>query len=162
MAAARARLAIPAQLLAHAVPLVPVSGFSVQTLRLASLSLPPPHTPSPPGYSQHTIDNLFPSAPASASFKKSLSREELLADARGLGGVGRARIGPAKALVETWLVEGRRVMVEHVAGRWTGEQGVREGIRQRLRYNEPVRSQLADVSPSCGCLRDIKADRTSE
>ncbi|KAL8280637.1 hypothetical protein RQP46_006960 [Phenoliferia psychrophenolica] len=136
---------IPQLLLSRAVPLVPTAGFSSATLRLASLSLPPPHTPAAPGYSQNTIDALFPSAPGAIRARKSLSREELVADARGLG-VNDERIGPAKALVEAWLEEGRRVMVEHVRkGNWKGDDGVREGIRERLRYNEPVRATLTEA-----------------
>lgn len=140
------RVSLPDLLLRQAVPLVAASGFSANTLSRASLSLPAPHTPST-SYSRHTIDNLFPSAPPSNTFKTSLTREQLVADAQGTAGE-HERIGPAKALVEAWLEEGRRVMVEHVEGnqRWRGEAGVREGVKERIRYNETVLPDLSAVS----------------
>ncbi|KAK4701971.1 hypothetical protein P7C70_g4254, partial [Phenoliferia sp. Uapishka_3] len=135
---------IPQLLLKEAIPLIPTHGFSIATLQAASLALPPPHTPPPPGYSDHTLNALFPSAPPTGRFRKSLSREELIAEARGAGISGQ-RVGPAKALVEAWLEEGRAVMVSHVQGRWKGDQAVQEGIRERLRFNEPMRASLADA-----------------
>lgn len=139
---------LPQQLLRLAIPLVPSTGFTTQTLSSASLLLPSPHTAPAPGYSHHTLQSLFPSAPP-APRKRSLTREELLADAAGLPRREEERLGPAKALVEEWLEEGRRVMVGHLErGGWKGEVGVREGLRERVRWNENVVDRLPDVSSS--------------
>lgn len=139
---------LPQQLLRLALPLVPSSGFTTQTLSAASLLLPSPHTAPAPGYSHQTLQSLFPSAPPTPR-TRSLTREELLADAAGLPRREEERLGPAKALVEEWLEEGRRVMVSHVErGGWRGEVGVREGLRERVRWNENVADKLPDVRDS--------------
>lgn len=68
------------------------------------------------------------------------------ADAQGSNLEGE-RVGPAMALVQEWLEEGRRDMVGKVREvGLRGEAGVREGLRQRVRYNEPVLGQLVQVS----------------
>jgi hypothetical protein len=137
---------VPIQLLRLALPHIPTTGFTIQSLTLASLSLPAPHTPPPPGYSLSTISALFPSPPPRPSTSsRSLSREELRADAQGRLPERGERVGPAKALVEEWLEEGRRVMVKRVLEVGKGEKGVREGLRARVRYNQPVLAQLVEV-----------------
>lgn len=61
--------------------------------------------------------------------------------------VERERTGPARALVGEWLEQGRREMVLQVKGSGLrGEQGVREGLRTRVKYNAPVLGQLVEVS----------------
>lgn len=152
------RQQMTSNLLKLALPLIRESGFTSKTLQAASRLLP--NNSSAP-YSYNTISALFPSPPPKQT-KRSLSREEIIDEARfgaetarGTGsGASRKRneedrIGPAKALLEEWLREGRRVMVSHVqAGGWEGKKGVREGLRERIRYNEPVLDMLPEVSLS--------------
>jgi hypothetical protein len=138
---------IPSQLLRAALPLIPVHGFTTKTLLLASTSL---HSSSSAAYTTSTLNALFPSPPARHT-SRSLSRQELiqLAYAQRDGtreehdeGVGE-RVGPALALLEAWLEEGRRVMVQAMSD---GEAvGVRGGLEARVRYNENVLSYLPDV-----------------
>lgn len=53
-------------------------------------------------------------------------------------------------MVEAWLVEGRSEMIKRVKeSGLKGEAGVREGLRERLRYNEPVLDKLVEVSSLC-------------
>lgn len=79
-----------------------------------------------------------------------MTRDEIIAEAMG-GSRGDARqekerIGPAKALVEAWLEEGRKVMVTRVKELgWKGDKGVREGLRERIRWNESVSDMLPEV-----------------
>lgn len=144
-----------------ALPLVPQLGFSSQCLQAAA-------SPSP--LSSHTLNALFPSPPASdpspsssSSFsllrnvalakgpRSSRSRHELIALARGHGSAprDRERTGPARALVDEWLVKGREDMVAAVAqSRLTGDDALRVGVRERLAYNEPVLDKLPEVRPA--------------
>lgn len=149
---------VPQQLLRFALPLIPKSGFTAHSLQLASLSLPAPHTPPAPGYTTQTLNGLFPSPPPLPyNSARSLSREELKADAQGSSLEGE-RVGPARALVHEWLEEGRRDMVGRIREvGLRGEAGVREGLRQRVRYNEPVLGQLVQVSPLRIFLQVIKS-----
>ncbi|GAA5834728.1 hypothetical protein JCM11251_003644 [Rhodosporidiobolus azoricus] len=140
-----------------ALPLVlPPSSlpFRASTLALASAFLPAPHTPSQP-YTERTIHALYPSPPvadhSSSDWslkgflignggKRSKSRDELVALARGQGtarvGGPREKVGPARALVEEWLREGRAEMKRKVlASGLMGEAAYRLGVEERLRYN---------------------------
>ncbi|TNY23438.1 hypothetical protein DMC30DRAFT_414128 [Rhodotorula diobovata] len=138
-----------------ALPLVPQLGFSSQCLQAAA-------SPSP--LSSHTLNALFPSPPASDPSPSSLSllrnlalakgprssrsRHELIALARGHGSAprDRERTGPARALVDEWLVKGREDMVAAVAqSRLTGDDALRVGVRERLAYNEPVLDKLPEA-----------------
>ncbi|GAA5912853.1 uncharacterized protein JCM6883_004855 [Sporobolomyces salmoneus] len=140
-----------------ALPLIPKHGFTTQTLLLASSSSSQP-------LSARTIDALYPSPPASIpspnSFslkglaignggKRSLSRPELIALARGQGIVagsqqeGREKTGPARALFEEWLEEGRREMIKTVReSGLRGEEAMKKGMKERLMYNEQVLDRL--------------------
>ncbi|GAA5963637.1 hypothetical protein JCM3765_003525 [Sporobolomyces pararoseus] len=151
---------IAAQLTRLALPLVPKHGFTAQTLLLASSSLPS----SSQALSPRTIDALYPSPPANIpspnSFslkglaignggKRSLTRQELIALARGQGIIqgstqeGREKTGPARALFKEWLEEGRREMVKTVKeSGLNGQEAMKRGIRARLSYNEPVLDRL--------------------
>ncbi|GAA5901708.1 hypothetical protein JCM6882_006047 [Rhodosporidiobolus microsporus] len=146
-----------------ALPLVlPPSSlpFRASTLALASASLPAPHTPPQP-FSTRTVHALYPSPPVADSTspgdwswkgllmgnggKRSRSREELIALARGEGtahvggGGAREKTGPARALVEEWLRAGRGEMVRAVkASGKTGEEAYRLGVDERLRYNAQI------------------------
>lgn len=137
-------------LLSLSLPLVRTYGFTTNTLVRGSLLLPSPHTPPPPGYSPSTLNALFPSPPPRVR-PHSLSRDELIADARGeMEGesAGRERFGPAKALVEEFLEEGRREMVRQVrSSGLKGEAAIRHGMETRVRYNEDVLDYLPEVSP---------------
>ncbi|GAA5843208.1 hypothetical protein JCM3766R1_006620 [Sporobolomyces carnicolor] len=143
-----------------ALPLVPTHGFTTETLVLASSSLSAASKP----LSARTIDALYPSPPANlpstGSFslkglaignggKRSLSRTELIALARGQGIVqgssesDREKTGPARALFQEWLEQGRREMVEAIRqSRLGGADAINRGIRARLTYNEPVLDRL--------------------
>ncbi|KAI5478260.1 ubiquinone biosynthesis protein coq9 [Pseudohyphozyma bogoriensis] len=134
------------ELISLAIPLVPTHGFSTSALVAASRLLPSSQSHSPnTGYTHHTINSLFPSAPPSSSRKRSLTREQLKADAGGEG-PGLERLGPAKALLEGWLREGRKQMVKNVRdGGLKGDQAVREGLRARIRYNESVVAVLPEA-----------------
>ncbi|BGP15698.1 hypothetical protein JCM10213v2_003687 [Rhodosporidiobolus nylandii] len=145
------RTALPLLQPPHSLP------FRASTLSLASTSLPAPYTPSEP-FSERSIHALYPSpppaSPAAGEFslkglllgnggRRSRSREELVALAlgRGTAGVGgeKEKTGPARALVEEWLREGRREMGERVraSGR-RGDEAFRLGVEERLRYNATV------------------------
>ena len=139
-----------AQLLALSLPLIKSTGFSTETLVRASLLLPPPHTPQlPTGYSTATLNALFPSPPPTPKVN-SMTREEIMADARGeMEGeaLGRERFGPAQALVEEWLREGRRFMCDQVRLQGLrGENAIRKGMEERIRYNQDYVDMLPDVS----------------
>ncbi|GAA6014005.1 hypothetical protein JCM10207_000203 [Rhodosporidiobolus poonsookiae] len=145
-----------------ALPLLPAHGFRASTLQLASLSLPAPYTPAEP-YPPRTLHALYPSSPASSAGegllgdfslkgllignggRRSRSRQELIALARGQGtataqaGGERERTGPARALVDEWMREGRRRMVDAVRESGvTGEKAYRLGVEERLRFNAEV------------------------
>ena len=139
-----------AQLLSLSLPLIKSTGFSTETLIRASVLLPPPHTPlAPAGYSTATLDALFPSPPPTPKVN-SMTREEIIADARGeMEGeaLGRERFGPAQALVEEWLREGRRFMCDQVRDDGSkGEEAIRKGMEMRIRYNQDYIDLLPDVS----------------
>jgi hypothetical protein len=137
------------QLLKLAVPLVTKNGFRTSTLIQASKQLPGAPTT---GYTLQTINALYPSPPPansrSASLfgsSKSLSRSQIIAEAQGRL-TQEERVGPAKALLEAWLLEGRRQMVSHVhSSGLRGEAAIREGLRDRLSYNAPVLDNLVEV-----------------
>lgn len=155
-----------------ALPLVPTHGFTTETLVLASSSLSAASKP----LSARTIDALYPSPPANlpstGSFslkglaignggKRSLSRTELIALARGQGIVqgssesDREKTGPARALFQEWLEQGRREMVEAIRqSRLGGADAINRGIRARLTYNEPVLDRLPQVRRLC-CCRNV-------
>lgn len=140
-----------AQLLSLSLPLIKSTGFSTETLIRASVLLPPPHTPlSPSGYTTATLNALFPSPPPTPKVN-SMTREEIMADARGeMEGeaLGRERFGPAQALVEEWLREGRRFMCDQVRENGSkGEAAIRMGMEERIRYNQDYIDLLPDVSP---------------
>ncbi|GAA6039881.1 hypothetical protein JCM8097_006779 [Rhodosporidiobolus ruineniae] len=148
-----------------AVPLVRSSHpFRASTLQLASLDLPAPHTPSET-YSDHTIHALYPSPPAADATandfslkgllignggKRSRSRQELIALARGEGTASahgeKERTGPARALVEEWLREGRREMVRSVKeSGFKGEKAYRFGVAERLKYSAEIGEKLPEA-----------------
>ncbi|GAA5881952.1 hypothetical protein JCM16303_003481 [Sporobolomyces ruberrimus] len=155
---------IAAQLTRLALPLVSKHGFTTETLVIASTSLPSSSFSSNSPLSARTIDALYPSPPANLpsanSFslkglaignggKRSLSRQELVALARGQGTVAgseqstREKTGPAKALFEAWLEEGRREMVKTVReSGLRGQDAMKRGLRARLEYNEQVLDML--------------------
>jgi len=151
------------QLTRLALPLIPQHGFASQTLLLASSSLPGTRL------STRTLDALYPSPPTSIpstnSFslkglaignggKRSLSRTELIALAKGKGLLdgnlelrGREKTGPARALLKEWLEQGRREMRDEIIkSGFKGEQAIKRGIKYRLMYNEPVLDELPQVS----------------
>lgn len=155
-----ARSTTPSQLLRLAVPLIPAHGFTLQTLHLASRSLL--NAPSS-GFSPQTLSALFPSPPPRhrgpfapltgrrswLSGAPSLSREDLVREAKGELGEGGEPVGPVRALVGEWLAEGRRAMVESVlaeGGKGQIEARYRAGLRERVRYNEQVLDMLPEVS----------------
>lgn len=160
---------IASQLTRLALPLVSKHGFTTETLVIASTSLPSSSSSSSSNspLSARTIDALYPSPPANLpsanSFslkglaignggKRSLSRQELVALARGQGTVAgseqstREKTGPAKALFEAWLEEGRREMVKTVReSGLRGQDAMKRGLRARLEYNEQVLDMLPQV-----------------
>ncbi|SCV67821.1 BQ2448_5432 [Microbotryum intermedium] len=168
-------------LLRHALPLVPRHGFSLQTLQLASQAIPSTSTSSSSSspLSLSTLNALFPSPPPLRSNPSTrrhpnrsttLTREQLIQQARDQArrttprrsrldefddveadAQPTIRVGPLKALVEAWLEQGRKDMVEHVEaargkGKATQEQSLKQGLRRRIKYNEPVVDQLVEVS----------------
>ncbi|BGP31628.1 hypothetical protein JCM10296v2_003400 [Rhodotorula toruloides] len=162
------------QLTRAALPLVRERGFTAHTLLAASSSVPA----APQPLTEHTLNALFPSPPVKTPSdfsvkgllignggKRSYTRQELIALARGEGTAprGRERTGPAKALVEEWLREGRDVMVRRVReSGLNGEQAMRLGVRERLRYNEDVMDRLPQAlalltAPSSTYLTDLSA-----
>lgn len=138
---------LPSQLLRLALPLIPHSGFSLHTLQLASKSLP---SAPPAGYSAQTLSALFPSGPIRRSpVSSSLSREEIVLEAKGELETEGEPVGPAQALLFEWLREGRREMgraVREAGGARGAEERMRLGLRERVRYNEPVLDRLPVVS----------------
>jgi len=138
----------PSALLRLALPLVPTHGFSIKTLQLASRQLP---NGPPAGFSAQTLCALFPSPPPAQRGPfgpvGSLSREDLVKEARGeLGEVGEP-VGPARALAEEWLREGRSNMTEAVrADKGKVEAKLRLGLSERVRWNEPILGMLPQVS----------------
>ncbi|GAA6025066.1 hypothetical protein JCM11491_006059 [Sporobolomyces phaffii] len=151
---------LASQLTRLALPLIEQHGFTRETLVLASASLNGASTPLSP----RTIDALYPSPPLTipspSAFslkglaignggKRSLSRTELIALARGDGivpGSGLAHLektGPARALFNAWLEQGRSDMVDTVRqSRLRGDDALRRGVRARLEYNLPVLDTL--------------------
>ncbi|KAM0787624.1 hypothetical protein ACM66B_003690 [Microbotryomycetes sp. NB124-2] len=149
------------RLLQLALPLVPELGFTTETLVTAAQR----HLDAPLNaqVTERTVHSLYPSPPATDRQgllgKRSLKRHELVADARGHG-PRRDRTGPAKALLEHWLGQGRRQMSDTVIERRqqlldqprrpprstadTTTELVRHGIRHRLEYNRPVLDSLAE------------------
>ncbi|GAA5855696.1 hypothetical protein JCM9279_003305 [Rhodotorula babjevae] len=133
-----------------ALPLVPSLGFTSAALIAAS-------GPSSP-ISTHTLNALFPSPPPAESSdwslrglaignggRRSRNRHELVALARGEGTAprDRERTGPARALVDEWLVQGRDGMRRAVQDcGLRGEDAIRFGMRERIAYNEPVLDKL--------------------
>lgn len=139
---------VATQLLKLALPLVPKTGFRTSTLIQASRELP--GAPSTV-YTAQTINALFPSpaanpgSPSLIGRRQSLTRKQLVAEAQGKLSDAE-RVGPAKALLQAWLVEGRRQMVSNVHNRpERGELAIRQGLRDRLKYNEPVLHELVEV-----------------
>ncbi|KAK4051139.1 hypothetical protein OIV83_002961 [Microbotryomycetes sp. JL201] len=151
------------RLLQCALPLVPELGFTTQTLvAAAARNL---EAPLDGQVTERTIHSLFPSPAATDRDglwrRRSLKRSELIADAHGHG-PRRDRTGPAKALLEHWLGEGRRQMANAVFERRQQQQHsnktdrtprstadtsnalVRHGIRHRLNHNRPVLDTLTE------------------
>ncbi|GAA5943165.1 uncharacterized protein JCM15063_005222 [Sporobolomyces koalae] len=153
---------VAAQLARAALPLVPAHGFTSHTLLVAAKSLP-----STSHLTARSIDALYPSPPrviaSPGDFsvkglaignggKRSLSRPELIALARGQGTVhgselaARDKTGPARALFKAWLDQGRREMVTSVReSGLEGELALRRGIRARLEYNETILNKLPEA-----------------
>ena len=132
--------------------------------------------PSSP-ISPHTLNALFPSPPPAEpsdwslrglalgnGARRSRSRHELVALARGEGTAprDRERTGPARALVDEWLVQGRDGMRRAVQDcGLRGEDAIRFGMRERIAYNEPVLDKLPQVrslSPSPHSWSSERAD----
>ncbi|GAA5990959.1 hypothetical protein JCM10908_000096 [Rhodotorula pacifica] len=143
-------------------------GFTAAALLQAAPSLSPT-LPLPQPLTAHTLNALYPSPPARETTpgefslkglllgnggKKSLSKQELVALARGQGTArrGRERTGPARALVREWLLKGREDMVRtvneaHLGGK-NQVEAYRIGIETRLRYNQDVLDKLPEIRPS--------------
>ena len=108
-------------LLRHSLPHIPSHGFSLESLSLASLSLPPPYHYS----------NALNSAGISTLF-----------------GPGRE---PQRALVKEWLMDKRGEMQREWKGKQKEEGKVsstslQEILESRLEMNDQVRPWLAEVS----------------
>lgn len=104
-------------LLKHAIPLVRKHGFTRQTLSLAALSLPTPHA------------EPLPETAVSALF--------------GPGDEAR------ETLIQAWLEEGihqmgKRARVD-AEEKVKGGVSVRDALRERLAWNEPVLAHLPEV-----------------
>ncbi|BGP55145.1 hypothetical protein JCM8202_002796 [Rhodotorula sphaerocarpa] len=173
----------PAQLLRAALPHVRTHGFTAETLRAA-------HAPS--ALTDHTLHALFPSPPTTEATvtpgafswkglamgnggKTSLSKHQLVALARAQQGQSsatapetqpgkrRERTGPARALVQEWLREGRRHMTHEVRhSRLQGDAAFRKGLEARLQYNEEVLDRLPQAlallnAPTSTYLSDLSA-----
>ncbi|KWU43021.1 hypothetical protein RHOSPDRAFT_20172 [Rhodotorula sp. JG-1b] len=136
-----------------------------------------------PTLTEHTLHALYPSPPArepaepgAFSLKgllvlgnggrQSLSKQQLVALARGQGTArrGRERTGPARALVKEWLVQGRQDMVDIVSqSRLQGEEAAyRLGIEARLKYNQGLLDKLPQAlallnAPTSTYLSDLSA-----
>ncbi|GAA5964439.1 hypothetical protein JCM8115_006315 [Rhodotorula mucilaginosa] len=135
-----------------------------------------------PTLTEHTLHALYPSPPARepaqpGAFslkglvvlgnggKQSLSKQQLVALARGQGTArrGRERTGPARALVKEWLVQGRQDMVDVVSqSRLQGEAAYRLGIEARLKYNQDLLDKLPQAlallnAPTSTYLSDLSA-----
>lgn len=103
-------------LLRHAIPLVRIHGFTRQALSVAATSLPTPH---PEPLSDTAVSALF-----------------------GSGDEAR------KTLIQAWLDEGisrmgRRENDE--AEKIKGSVSVKDALKDRLRWNEPVLHHLPEV-----------------
>lgn len=120
-----------------------------------------------PTLTEHTLHALYPSPPAREQAaepgafslkgllvlgnggKQSLSKQQLVALARGQGTArrGRERTGPARALVKEWLVQGRQDIIDIVSqSRFQGEEAAyRLGIEARLKYNQDLLDKLPQV-----------------
>lgn len=141
-------------LLKLAIPLVRESGWTTATLSRASLLLPHPHTPTT-SYSIATLQGLFPSPPAKPR-PHSLTREELLRDARGefdgKEAEDRERCGPGQALFEAWLKEGRSATIRAMKSDSgvKGHEAVRRGLKSRISFNHTmgILDDLPEVSPN--------------
>lgn len=167
----------PAQLLRAALPHVRTHGFTAETLRAA-------HAPS--ALTDHTLHALFPSPPTTEATvkpgafswkglamgnggKTSLSKHQLVALARAQQGQSssatapetrpgkrRERTGPARALVQEWLREGRRHMTHEVRhSRLQGDAAFRKGLEARLQYNEEVLDRLPQVRLTAWLLEGV-------
>ncbi|KAF8591057.1 hypothetical protein K439DRAFT_1627149 [Ramaria rubella] len=104
-------------LLRHALPLVRTHGFTRQTLSLAALSLPTPHTEP---LSETAVSALF-----------------------GPGEEAR------KTLIKAWLNEGINSMGRKDTGdkgeKIRGSVSVRDALKDRLAWNEPVLEHLPEA-----------------
>ena len=125
-----------------------------------------------PTLTEHTLHALYPSPPARepaqpGAFslkglvvlgnggKQSLSKQQLVALARGQGTARRGRERPARALVKEWLVQGRQDMVDVVSqSRLQGEAAYRLGIEARLKYNQDLLDKLPQVHYSLPTSRE--------
>lgn len=121
-------------LLRHSLPHIPSHGFSLESLSLASLSLPPPYHYS----------NALNSAAISTLF-----------------GPGR---GPQRSLVKEWLMEKRGEMGREwkrkekegiVSSTSSTTAQLQEILESRLEMNEQVRPWLAEVSSFQSLLSSI-------
>lgn len=155
-----------------ALPHVQQHGFTAEALLQAAAAAAPlpgidagtPSLPAHPPLTRQALHALYPSPPARETDPRqfslkglvignggrtSLSKRELVALARGQGTArrGRERTGPARALVQEWLVQGRHDMVDRVRqSRLQGEAAYAKGIEARLRYNHDVLDKLPQVS----------------
>lgn len=151
---ATTRVALTRQLARAALPHVQQHGFTADAFLHQD-----------PTFTQHTLHALYPSPPAREQAepgafslkgllvlgnggKQSLSKQQLVALARGQGTArrGRERTGPARALVKEWLVQGRQDMIDTVTqSRLEGEPAYRLGIEARLKYNQDLLDKLPQV-----------------
>merc|ERR1711939_202493 len=103
-----------------------------------------------------TIDALFPSSVPPYKPSESLSRTELIREARD-GALEDERPGPARALLDAWLRQARYETRDELDKMQVERQGseagtadealVKTGLLLRLRKNEPVLEHLADALP---------------
>ncbi|POY70103.1 hypothetical protein BMF94_6877 [Rhodotorula taiwanensis] len=173
---------LPRQLARAALPHVAQHGFTTEAFLAAAASTSASTAPLPPTLpkplSPRTLHALYPSPPAREPFsfslkglalgnggKRSLSKRELIQLARGQGtALARGeRTGPARALVNEWLIQGRERMVDEVrASGLRGVEAYKRGIEARLRYNQDMLDRLPSAlallsAPTSTYLSDLSA-----
>lgn len=112
-------------ILAAALHQIPSTGFTRQSIVAANPSLP-----------QHTLEALFPSSPQS-TLSSRLFRQ-----------APYQSTGPEKALLQYWLDEQRKIMLEAaLASEEEDRSLLRDGLHHRLSLNEPLLPELKRAIP---------------